>query len=292
MKELQIGNNRIRYHDQGAGQPLVFLHGALSNSHTWSKVVKIISKQYRCIVPDLPLGGHTVPFDDLADLSPLGIAEILDQFVDALGLADMVLIGNDTGGAYAQIYTMLHPEKVARLVLSNCDALEVFPPQQFASLQPSVRIPGYLWVMAQLFRFKPFLKTPMVLGLLSHTLSKENIYDFYIKSFITTPGVRRDFKKVVLGWSPQLTQQAATALANFPRPVLLIWGEDDRALFPLELGRRLAAVFPHVQFERVAGALTYVQEDQPDEFAKRLLAFLSHPLGAASDHHVIMSYAA
>ena len=290
MKELQIGNNRIRYQDQGAGQPLVFLHGALSNSHTWNKVIEIVSTQYRCIVPDLPLGGHTVSFDASTDLSPSGIAEILDQFVDALGLAEMVLIGNDTGGAYAQIFAMLHPEKVARLVLSNCDALEVFPPQQFASLQTSVRIPGYLWLMAQLFRFKPFLKTPTALGLLSHTLSKEDIHEFYIKSFITNKGVRQDFKKVALGWSPQLTQQAAAALANFPRPVLLIWGDDDRALFPLELGRRLAAVFPHAQFERVAGALTYVQEDQPDEFARRLFAFLSHPIRVEKYNSAVMSY--
>ena len=291
MKEIQIGKNLIRYQDQGAGQPLVFLHGALSNSHTWNKVVKIVSRQYRCIIPDLPLGGHAVPFDTSSDLSPFGIAEIVNQFVDALGLTDMVLIGNDTGGAYAQIYAMLHPEKVARLVLSNCDALEVFPPQQFASLQASVQIPGYLWVMAQLFRFKPFLKTPTVLGLLSHTLSKEDIYEFYIKSFITNKGVRQDFKKVALGWSPQLTQQAAAALANFARPVLLIWGDDDRALFPLELGRRLAAVFPLAQFERVAGALTYVQEDQPDEFAKRLFAFLSHSIRIEKDKSAAVSYA-
>lgn len=278
MKELEIGKNLIRYHDQGTGKPLVFLHGALSNSNTWNKVVKIVSQQYRCIVPDLPLGGHAVPFDASADLSPLGLAEILDQFVDKLGLADMVLIGNDTGGAYAQIYTMLHPEKVTQLVLSNCDALEVFPPQQFASLQSSVQIPGYLWLMAQLFRFKPFLKTPTALGLLSHTLSKEDIYTFYIKSFITNAGVRQDFKKVALGWSPQLTQQAAAALINFTRPVLLIWGEDDEVLFPLELGQRLAAVFPDAQFERVAESLTYVQEDQPHEFAKLLFAFLSSPI--------------
>jgi pimeloyl-ACP methyl ester carboxylesterase len=263
----------------------VFLHGALSNSHTWNKVIEIVSRKYRCIAPDLPLGGHAVPFDALADLSPRGLAEILDQFVEALGLKDMTLIGNDTGGAYAQIYTMLHPEKVSRLVLSNCDALEVFPPRQFASLQSSVRIPGYLWVMAQLFRFKPFLKTPMVLGLLSHTLSKEDIYAFYVHSFITNPGVRQDFKKGVLGWSPRLTQQAATTLTGFTRPVLLIWGDDDRALFPLELGRRLAAVFPRARFEGVAGALTYVQEDQPDEFAKRLFAFLSQSSDAATDNN-------
>lgn len=276
MKELSIGKNRIRYRDLGSGQAVVFLHGALANSHTWRKIAANMSHHFRCIMPDLPLGGHTLPFDPDTDLSPPGIAQVIDQFIDALGLDQVVLVGCDTGGAYAQIYSALHPEKIARLVLVNCDALDVFPPRQFASLPKAVKIPGYLLAMSALFRCRPFLKTSMALGLLSHALSEQEIHCLYVKSFIESSGVRRDFGKVARGWSAQHTLQAAAALSRFDKPVLLLWGSDDQRLFPIQLGRRLAAVFPQSRFETIDNALSLVQEDQPERFCALLLDFLLH----------------
>ena len=289
MKELRIGMDGIRYRDQGSGPAILFLHGALANSNTWRKICDGISRHFRCIMPDLPLGGHALPFGAHADLSPIGIVQIVDRFIDALGLSEIILVGSDTGGAYAQIHAALYPKKISCLVLSKCDALEVFPPQQFASLPKAVRVPGYLRAMAALFRCKPFLKTPMAMGLLSHALSKEEIHRLYVQSFVDNPDVRRDFGKVAAGWNSQHTLHAAEMLARFDKPVLLLWGGDDRRLFPVELGRRLAAVFPQSRFEMIAGALTYVQEDQPEQFCKLLLDFLLHdtaiPLSAATGTH-------
>lgn len=274
MKEIYLESGVIRYKDQGTGQTIVFLHGALSNGNTWRKVIPILSKQFRCIVPDLPLGGHALALDAKADLTPTGIALIFKQFLDRLGLNDIVLVGNDTGGAYAQVFTMLYPEKVSRLTLSNTDAFEVFPPKQFSLLKVGVNIPGVTFFMSQLFKIKPLLKTPLVLGLLSHTLSKEELYDLYIRNFVQHKGVRADFAKVVKGWSSHYTIQAAEKLSFFNKPVLIIWGADDKKLFPIELGRRVCAIFPNAKFELVENSLTYVQEDQPEEFSRKLIAFI------------------
>lgn len=277
MKEVTINEGRIRYRDEGRGPVLVFLHGALINASTWRLVTASLSNNYRCIAPDLPLGGHGLPLDAGADLSPPGIAAIIDQLLNALSLSEVTLIGNDTGGAYAQVYAAAHPQRVARLVLSNCDSLDVFPPKHFASLQASVRIPGYLAVAGLLFRIKPLLKSSLVLGLLSHRLGGDDIFRLYMHNFVSSNGVRRDFRKVVLGWSPAHTQSAARALAHFDKPVLLIWGADDQVLFPLALGERLAAIFPKAELAVVGDSLTYVQEDQPEAFVGHLLRFLASP---------------
>ncbi|WP_139997221.1 alpha/beta fold hydrolase [Paenibacillus paridis] len=274
MKEAIVNAGIIRYTDQGTGQVIVFLHGALSNGNTWRKAVQTISKDYRCIVPDLPLGGHSIPLNPFSDLTPTGIAALINQFLDVLGLNDIILVGNDTGGAYAQMFTVSYPEKVSRLVLCNTDAFEVFPPKQFSLLKTGVNIPGFTFLMAQLFRFKPLLKTSMVLGLLSHTLSKEDLYELYIRHFIHNKGVRADFTKVVKGWSIHDTNQAAEKLSFFNKPVLVIWGADDTKLFPIGLGRRVYGIFPDARFVIVENALTYVQEDQPEEFAHRLVHFI------------------
>ncbi|HYF62681.1 MAG TPA: alpha/beta hydrolase [Herpetosiphonaceae bacterium] len=271
MNEVRLSDGSIRYRDQGSGTPIVFLHGALSNANTWRKVLALMPEGYRCIAPDLPLGGHALPFGRGADLTPDGIARLLAEFFAALGLEEAVLVGNDTGGAYAQVFAAAYPEKVSRLVLCNCDALETFPPKNFSSLQRGIRVPGYTFLMAQLFRYKPFLKSAQVLGLLSHALSKEEIADLYVRGFVRDRRVRDDFKKVVKGWSPRATQRAAAALARFPKPAVIIWGADDERLFPRDLGERLWAVFPQARFEVVESALTYVQEDQPERFVQALL---------------------
>ncbi|MDQ0114794.1 alpha/beta fold hydrolase [Paenibacillus harenae] len=276
MKEAYVEAGIIRYKDQGTGQAILFLHGALSNGNTWRKVIPAISKSFRCIVPDLPLGGHSIPLDPETDLTPTGLANLLKQFLDVLGLDDIILVGNDTGGAYAQVFTMSYPEKVSKLVLCNTDAFEIFPPKQFSLLKIGVNIPGFTFLMAQLFRIKPLLKTSMVLGLLSHTLSKEVLHTLYIHNFIHYKGVRADFSKVVRGWSPDVTRQAAEKLSFFNKPVLVIWGADDKKLFPVELGERIFSIFPDARFELVKNALTYVQEDQPEVFAHKLVHFIEN----------------
>jgi pimeloyl-ACP methyl ester carboxylesterase len=273
MKVANIELGKIIYKDVGAGPVIVFLHGTLSNGNTWRKVVNTISMDYRCVIPDLPLGGHSQPLDSRTDLTPIGIALLLKQFLDELSLNDIILVGNDTGGAYAQVFTMLYPEKVSRLVLCNTDAFEVFPPKQFSLLKTGVIIPGFTFLMAQLFKVKPLLKTSMVLGLLSHTLSKEELSTLYIQPFIHDKGVRADFTKVVKGWSSTYTIQAAEKLTSFTKPVLVIWGANDK-LFPVELGKRVSAIFKDARFELVENALTYVQEDQPEEFARKLVYFI------------------
>lgn len=270
MNEVRIDAGTIRYTDHGAGHPIVFLHGALANHHTWRKVIARMPRSVRCIVPDLPFGGHTLPLNTDADLTPPGIATILGQFLDALGVEDITLVGNDTGGAYAQVFTAAQPDRIAKLILCNCDCLDVFPPTHFASLQTGIKIPGYTFLMAQLFRYKPFLKTPMAMGLLSNVLSYDEIAELYIRNFVSEPQIRADFKKVVKGWSIRYTQAAAASLACFAKPVSIIWGTDDRILFPVDLGRRLSAVFPNATLQLIDGAATYVQEDQPDAFVQAL----------------------
>lgn len=276
LKTLTIEAGTIRYRDEGCGRTIIFLHGALSNGHTWRKVVPLLSSEFRCIVPDLPLGGHAIPLAHKADLSPHGVALILEQFIEALKLDNIVLVGNDTGGAYGQVFASLYPDRVSHLLLCNTDAFEVFPPKAFASLKAGVRIPGFTWLMAQLFRCKALLTTPLVLGLLSHRLTKHEASTLYISSFIRQRGIRADFRKVVKGWSPRITLQAAEQLRQFRQPVLVLWGADDDKLFPQQLGLRVDAIFQQSTFKLIQNSRTYVQEDQPEAFATELAHWLNN----------------
>src|SRR5438552_11559098 len=121
VKEVRLPQGTIRYRERGSGAPIVFVHGLLVNGDLWRKVVPELSKDFRCIVPDLPLGSHEQPVDEDADLSPYAVAKLIADFIAALDLEGVTLVGNDTGGAFCQLVITRHPERVGRLVLTPCD---------------------------------------------------------------------------------------------------------------------------------------------------------------------------
>jgi pimeloyl-ACP methyl ester carboxylesterase len=264
----------LEYNEWGQGEPILFIHGAFSNGNTWRKVIPALSKHYRCIVPEWPFGGHRIPVSKQTDLSPTGVAEIIAQFINSLQLPSVTIIANDTGGAYAQVFAALHPTRVDKLILSNCEGFEVFPPQKFKSLGNSVKIPGYTYLMGQLFRIKSFLKKPITFGLLSNSLSGQDLQDLYVKNFIQNSKVRANFKSLAIAWHPKYTLMAAQKLSEFKKPVLVLWGQDDKALFPVALGKRIAAIFPSSEFIEIPRSMTYIQEDQPQQMVLHILKFL------------------
>jgi pimeloyl-ACP methyl ester carboxylesterase len=127
-RRLDLTIGPVEVHEVGHGRPLLFVHGLMVHAAFWRKVVPSLAEHYRCLVPTLPLGAHRLPMNTDADLSPPAIAELLAELLTDLELHDTVVVGNDTGGAYAQIMAAHHPHRVAGLVLTPCDALEHFWP--------------------------------------------------------------------------------------------------------------------------------------------------------------------
>src|SRR3954447_20038148 len=106
----------LEYRERGDGPPLVFAHGAGVNGDLWRQVAPKLADRYRCIFPDLPLGGHSLPLPPGRDRSLFGQATILTDFLPELGLEDVTLVGNDTGGAISQAVVTSRPERIGRLV--------------------------------------------------------------------------------------------------------------------------------------------------------------------------------
>src|SRR5215213_152987 len=139
MPEITLPHGTIRYRDEGEGPAVVFIHGLLVDRRVWQPVADRLATDVRCVVPDLPLGSHTIPMNADADLSPTGLARLIADLLDALELEDVTLVGNDTGGALSQLVAARHPERLGRLVLTNCDAFENFPPKMFRPLVVAAR---------------------------------------------------------------------------------------------------------------------------------------------------------
>jgi pimeloyl-ACP methyl ester carboxylesterase len=112
----------------GPGRAVLFVHGVGSSSYLWRHVIDQLDGQRRCVAFDLPLHGSTPAAAD-QDFSLPGLARFLADGCEALGLTDIDLVANDTGGAIAQVFAVGRPERLHTLALTNCEAHDNVPPK-------------------------------------------------------------------------------------------------------------------------------------------------------------------
>jgi pimeloyl-ACP methyl ester carboxylesterase len=283
MKEATLPQGAIRYQESGTGEPLVFVHGLLVNGRLWERVTPLLSPDLRCIVPHLPLGCHTTPMAPGTDLSPPGVARLVVDFLDELGLDQVTLVGNDSGGAISQLVATSAPERVGRLILTNCDAYDNFPPKLFGYFKPTARIPGAWTLLAQSMRVKPLRRSPIAYGVLTKRPIPMEMLDEWLRPTIEKAEIREDTKKFILGTEPKLTEQAARDLEGFRSPTLFAWAPEDR-WFKVEHADRLAASMPDARVVRIPDAKTFVSLDQPERLAEEISGFVraTKPVTAAA----------
>jgi pimeloyl-ACP methyl ester carboxylesterase len=225
-------------------------------------------------VPDLPLGSHREPMNPDADLTPPGVARILADFMAALDLQDVTLVGNDTGGAISQLVATRHPERLGRLVLTPCDAYENFLPPAFRPMQYAAKVPGLLTALAQPIRIRAIQRSPLAFGLLiSPEAVDPEVLDSWVRPYLTNAGVRRDTIKFLKTISNRYTLEAAERLRSFDRPTLIAWSPEER-FFKFKYAERLASEIPDARLVRIENSRTFVSEDQPERLAEEIASFV------------------
>ncbi|MBW8058864.1 MAG: alpha/beta hydrolase [Solirubrobacterales bacterium] len=273
-REIELPAGRVRYREAGEGKPVVFVHGYLVDGRLWDGVVDRLSDRCRCLAPDWPMGAQQMAMKPDADLSPYGIAALVASFLEALDLEDATIVGNDSGGAMSQVLVSRHPERVGRLVLTNCDTYENFPPGIFKALPILARMPGGMTIIGAPFRigaiaraaFRPFTRDPLPPELIASWVEPG------VKG--KAPGVRHDLKKFTAGMNKRYTLEAAEKLRGSELPILLAWAAGDR-LFPLKHAERLASEAGNARIVEIPDAKTFVPLDQPQRLADLTAEFVS-----------------
>ncbi len=270
---VELSSGRLRYFESGPaeGPVVVFVHGLLVNADLWQYVVpEAATAGARCLAVDWPLGAHRIAVPR-ADLSPVGVADLIAEFLEVLGLEDVTLVANDTGGALTQILMTRRPERVVRVVLTPSDSFERFFPPVFAPLPLLARVPGLAWVMLQALRLRALQRLPFMFGWLTKSPLPADTVRSWSAPALADKGVRRDLTRFVRTVHRRHTLAAAEQLPRFERPVLLAWAEEDK-LFPISLAHRLAAVLPDAEMAAIADSYTFVPLDQPGVLSRLLIA--------------------
>lgn len=276
-RTIEIDRIPIDYSDTGSGTPIVFVHGVYVTGALWDDVAARLSATNRCIAPTWPFGAQSSPVD-AADLSVPAVIKRIGKFLAALDLHDVTLVSNDTGGGV--VLSALGSDvsvfdRVSRLVFTNCDSYEHFPPRSFKPLVKLCALSPRIGALAlRGLASGPGLRY-FISAVTENGIAPERVLEIF-GGFATSAEVRHDAARFSAGLNARYTLEAAPAIATWRTPVLLVWGDSD-SLFPLSHGERLAAAFPDASLRVVPRSSTYVMLDQPGMTAGLIGEFVGGP---------------
>lgn len=273
MPEIELSAGTVAYTDTGGdGEVVVLLHGLAFDESVWERVTDGLRADFRVVVPVLPMGSHRRPMRAGVDLSAQGVADLLAEFLERLDLRDVTLVQNDAGTA--QLLVGARDERVHRLVLTSCEALENYPPGvQGRTLQALSRVPGGIFLLLQSFRVPFLVRLPNSLGgMAKHPIPYELVRRWY-GPLLTDRRIRRDFAAFLRSTRKDTYLRAAERLREFRGPALVAWGAEDR-MMPHSTGRRLAALLPRGEYVEIPDARTLVPLDNPGALCAELRRFI------------------
>lgn len=276
---VRLGPYRVAHYDEGRGPALLLLHGIPTSCYLWRKVIPLLRNRFRCIAPDLlGLGDTEGPPD--ADYRMPAQAELIRQLLEAKRIERAHLVCHDQGGAAAQQLVANHPDLIARWVVTNSVCYDNWPVPAVRFLQWVAARPWLYGALSasgigqELARgragFRRAVSDPACLG---------DAVDEYLRPLL--PGrrpatalaaARERFRRFALAGDARFTLEPLPRLQRFPRPILVLWGEEDRFL-PLRWGRKLAADLG-AELETVPECGHFLPEERPELLAARLLGFL------------------
>ncbi|MGH8031819.1 MAG: alpha/beta fold hydrolase [Luteimonas sp.] len=249
------------------------MHGVLLNGHLWRHQLAHLSDIRRCIAVDLLAHGETSIAPD-QDVSVTANASMLAEFLDALDIEQVDLVGNDSGGGIAQIFAALHPQRVRSLTLTNCDTHDNWPPEAFKPFLAMAAAGGLRGALEAMLADKAVYRSPQALGPAyedPQTLSDESI-EAYLRPLLRSEQRTRDLQRFLAAFDNKHTLAIEAKLKALKAQTLIVWGTDD-VYFDTQWSHWLADAIPgtraRVEFE---GARIFFPEERWSQFNRELRA--------------------
>jgi pimeloyl-ACP methyl ester carboxylesterase len=255
---------RIAYTDVGAGDPVLLLHGIPTWSFLYADAIPLLEPHCRVIAPDF-LGHGWSDRRDRFDRSLTAQTAAMLALLDALEIERATVVGHDTGGGVALIMGIEHPERVARLVLSNVVAYDSWP------IDDMIALSDPRW------RDKPAREVAdFVAGGLPDGIHNAERLTPEFREGIVAPYADEEGKISLIRNASALNTNHTMALvdrhAEISAPTLVLWGRHD-PWQTISDGERLAVEIPNAELVPVE-ASHWIPQDAPERFASEIVAFL------------------
>lgn len=272
-------SGRIAYVAQGKGPVALFVHGVLVNGFLWRHQLQHLATTRRCLALDLLAHGAT-EIDANQDVSSTANAKMLVQFLDALKIDKVDLVGNDSGGGMALIFAANHPQRVRSLTLTDCDAHDNWPPEAFKPFLALSASGGLRGALETMLSDKDFYRSANALGPAYEDAEQveDATIEMYLRTHLASEQRTNDLKRFLAAFDCSHTLAIEPKLKTLQAPTLVVWGTDD-VYFDVKWSRWLADAIPgtrkRVEFD---GARLFFPEERWKSFNDELRA---HWLAAA-----------
>src|SRR6266436_4244538 len=272
-RSVHTASGRISYTEQGTGPVALFVHGVLLNGYLWRHQLEDLSDIRRCIAADLLAHGDTEIAPD-QDVSVTANAKMLKEFLDALHIDQVDLVGNDSGGGIAQIFAALYPERVRSLTLTDCDTHDNWPPEAFKPFLAMAAAGGLRGTLKTMLSDKGAYRSSQALGPAyedPEQLSDDSI-ERYLRPLVKTEQRTRDLERFLAAFDNRHTLAIEAKLKTLQASTLIVWGTDD-VYFDVKWSHWLAENIPGTRrCVELQGARIFFPEERWQEFNKELRA--------------------
>ena len=286
---VSLPQGDVAYADIGEGPAALFVHGVFMNGFLWRNVITEVAEERRCIAVDLPSHGDTNVSLDFG-FSLEEHADLLTDFLDKLAIDKFDLIGNDTGGAIAQMIAARHPERLRTLTLTNCDVQDNFPPDDFQYAIDFAREGQLAPLIAQIASDFDMARSEQGLGVgYEHP---ENITQEMVDAFLgryRDPKAGREIEKRIAAVAEDSLIKIEDQMRALEVPTLVVWATADN-FFDIKWAHWLQENVPGVTevIEIEGGKLFFVDERGSELAAHLKQHWAAHPeayvaSGAASE---------
>ena len=265
--------HRMHLVDEGAGEPIVFVHGNPAWSFEFRHLIKGLRSDFRCIAPDHIGFGLSSRSDRRRDHHPAALAREFTTLIDYLELSDMTLFLTDWGGPIGLEFARKQPDRVKRIVIANTWCWPVaddFHFKSFSFLMSS-------WVGQYLIRHRNFFVNkvmPKAIG--NKAVLTPEIMAHY-RMAMPTPDARSASAALpghIVGATDWLRSIWSERAAFVNCPALILWGLKDIAFRKKELDRWKSEL-SDAESHELQGCGHFLAEEAPEKLVEALHAFMS-----------------
>lgn len=264
-RSIQVGRTTINYHDEGAGDPVLLIHGSGPGVTAWANwrlVIPELSKRMRVIAPDMAGFGYTRA-PDADDITVEGWVRQVIGLIDALNLPKVSIVGNSYGGAIALQVAHRHPDRVKKMVLMGAVGVS-FPISEGLDkvwgYQPSL---AAMREILNIFAFNRSIITDDLIAMRYRASIRDDVQERFAKLF---PAPRQQ-------WVDALALDEE-AIRHICHSTLVIHGRDDQVI-PIAVSEKLARLLPNAKFVPIAECGHWVQIEHTQAFLAAVEEFLS-----------------
>ena len=265
-RSVEIPSGKISYLEQGKGPVALFVHGVLLNGYLWRHQLEDLSDIRRCIAVDLLAHGDT-EITPNEDISVTANAKMLKEFLDALKIDQVDLVGNDSGTGIAQIFAALYPERVRSLTLTDGDTHDNWPPEAFKPFLAVAASGGLANTLNAMIADKNVYRSPEALGpAYEHpeTITGDTI-EHYFCPLVSSEKSVHDLERFLAAFDDKHTLAIEERLKKLNAPTLIVWGTDD-VYFDVKWSRWLAETIPGTRRRvELKGARLFFPEERWQE---------------------------